>query len=119
MPLKHAPLAERIQVEAFYVDVSDILRTYIENRLHMPALECTTRELVQILVGPSVQHQVPSGIPEQLEQVLSLADLVKFADVTPAVNEGRSVLNEAVKIVKRVEVKFDQRAAADDFVKVS
>ena len=32
----------------------------------MPALECTTRELVQMLVGPSVQHQVPSGIPEQL-----------------------------------------------------
>ena len=117
--LENAPLAKRAQVEAFYVDLSDILRTYIEDRLHMPALECTTRELVRILVGPSVQHQVPSGIPEQLDQVLSLADLVKFADVTPAVNEGRSVLKEAVKIVNRVEVKFDQRAAAEDFVKVS
>lgn len=117
--LENAPLVKRAQVEAFYVDLSDILRTYIEDRLHIPALECTTRELVQILVGPSVQHQVPSGIPGQLEQVLFLADLVKFADVTPAVNEGRSVLKEAIKIVNRVEAKFDQRAAAEDFVKVS
>lgn len=117
--LENAPLAERAQVESFYVDLSDILRTYVEDRLHIPALECTTRELVQTLVHPSVQHQVPSGIPGQLEQVLSLADLVKFADVTPAVNEGRSVLKEAIEIVNRVEVKFDQRAAGEDLFKVS
>jgi hypothetical protein len=117
--LENAPLAERAQVEAFYVDLSDILRTYIEDRLHIPALECTTRELVQSLVRPSVQHQVPSGIPAQLEQVLSLADLVKFADVTPAVKEGRSVLKEAIKIIHRVEVKFGQRAAGEEFFKAS
>ena len=43
--LENAPLAERMQVEAFYVDLSDILRTYIEDRLHMPALECTPGNL--------------------------------------------------------------------------
>lgn len=117
--LENAPLAERAQVEAFYVDLSDILRTYVEDRLHIPALECTTGELVHALVHPSVQHQVPSGIPGQLGQVLSLADLVKFADVTPAVNEGRSVLTEAIQIVNRVEVKFDQRATGEDLFKVS
>ncbi len=117
--LENAPLAKRAQVETFYVDLSDILRTYVEDRLHIPALESTTRELVQDLVHPNVQHQVPSGIPGQLGQVLSLADLVKFADVTPPVSEGQSALKEAVKIVNRVEVKFDQRAAREDFVKVS
>ncbi len=115
--LENTPLAERVQVETFYVELSDILRTYIEDRLFIPALESTTTELVRDLVHPNVQHQIPAGIPEQLEQILSLADLVKFADVTPSIPEGRSALEEAVTVIQRVEIKFDQRAASETFAK--
>ncbi len=115
--LENTPLTKRVQVETFYVELSDTLRTYVENRLLIPALESTTAELIQGLVHPNVQHQIPAGIPEQLEQILSLSDLVKFADVTPSIPEGRTALEEAVTVVQRVEIKFDQRAASEKFAR--
>ena len=115
--LENTPLTKRIQVETFYVELSDTLRTYVEDRLLIPALESTTAELIQDLVHPDAQHQIPAGIPEQLEQILSLADLVKFADVTPSIPEGRTALEEAVTVVQRVEIKFDQRAASEKFAR--
>ncbi len=115
--LENTPLTKRVQVEAYYVELSDTLRTYVEDRLLIPALESTTTELIRDLVHPNVQHQIPAGIPEQLKQILSLADLVKFADVTPSIPEGRTALEEAVTVVQRIEIKFDQRAASEKFVK--
>jgi len=114
--LEHTPLTTRSQIEAFYVELSDTLRTYVEHRLHIPALESTTQELIQSLIHPKIQHQVPSGIPQQLDQILSLSDLVKFADVTPSIPEGRHALEESFTVIKRVEVKFDQLEASEKLV---
>lgn len=111
--LENAPLTNRSQVEFFYVELSDTLRTYVEHRLQIPALESTTFELIQDLAHPTIQYQIPAGIPTQLEQILSLADLVKFADLTPEVHQGRSALDEARQVIQRVETKFDQRAASE------
>ncbi len=111
--LKGAPLTEKNQVEIYYVELSDVLRTYIEHRLRIPALESTTQELIMELIHPDIQHQIPSGIPQRVEQILSLADLVKFADVIPSIPEGRTALEEAFKVVQRTELKFDQRAASE------
>lgn len=111
--LENMPLTKRAQVENFYVELSETLRIYIEDRLLIPALESTTSELIQDLVHPDVQHQIPAGIPEQLNKILSLSDLVKFADVTPSIPAGRSALEEATLIVQRIEIKFDQRAASE------
>ncbi len=112
--LEGAPLTTKSQVETYYVELSDILRTYIEHRLRIPALESTTQELMMELIHPNIQHQIPSGIPRQVEQILSLADLVKFAEVIPTIPEGRTAVEEAVKVVQRIELKFDQRAASEE-----
>ena len=111
--LENAPLATRLQVESYYVELSDAARTYLEARLEVPALEITTRELAQALVDARIQHMVPGGVPKQVERVLSLADLVKFADVTPPVEEGRVALGEAVQIVVRIETKLGQIVARE------
>ncbi len=117
--LENTPLAQRTQVETYYVELSDILRTYLEDRLFILALESTTAEVIHNLVHPSIQHKIPAGIPAQLEQILSLADLVKFADLTPSIPEGRTALEVAITVVQRVEIKFDQRAASENFPKTS
>ena len=111
--LENAPLATRTQVETYYVELSDAARTYLEERLEVPALEITTRELAEALVAAHVQHLVPGGVPQQVERVLNLADLVKFADVTPPMEEGREALDEAVQIVKRIESKLGQIVARE------
>ena len=111
--LGDAPLATRPQVEAYYVELSDTARTYLEQRLEVPALEITTQELTQALLGARIQHMVPGGIPQQVERVLNLADLVKFADVTPPAEEGRDALGETVTIVERIETKLTQIMARE------
>ncbi len=114
--LETTPLTTRDQVEAYYVELSDTLRTYIEHRLEVPALESTTQELVLGLIDPNIQHRVPSGVPQKIDHILSISDLVKFADFTPTIPEGRDVLEQAVSIVRRIEVKFDQREAGEKLI---
>lgn len=109
--LQNAPLTQRGQVEDYYVELSDTVRTYLEHQLQIPALESTTQELLQNLLRPDIQHQIPAGVPEQLEQILSLSDLVKFAEVTPSISDGRTVLEQAVTVIRRMQVKWEQRVS--------
>lgn len=109
--LQNAPLTQRGQVEDYYVELSDTVRTYLEHQLQIPALESTTQELLQNLLRPDIQHQIPAGVPEQLEQILSLSDLVKFAEVTPPISDGRTVLEQAVTVIRRMQVKWEQRVS--------
>lgn len=111
--LETTPLTTRPQIEAYYVELSDAVRTYIEHRLGIPALESTTQELVLDLIHPSIQHKIPSGVPQIVDQILSLSDLVKFADFTPTIPEGRNAIEDAMNVIRRVEVKFDQREASE------
>ena len=114
--LQNAPLTERVQVESYYVELSETVRTYLEHQIQIPALESTTQELLQSLTHPEIQHQIPAGVPEQLEQILSLADLVKFAEMIPPISDGRTVLEQAVKVIQRIEIKWKQRVAGENLV---
>ena len=44
--LKQAQLWQNGKIKAYYSDLSDILRLYIENRYNSPALEMTTDEIL-------------------------------------------------------------------------
>ena len=106
--LETAPLITRDQVEAYYVELSDIVRTYLEHRLGMLALESTTAEICEALIGQDLQHRVPSGVPQDVDRILSLADLVKFADFTPESDQGRTARETSVQVVNRTETKLEQ-----------
>ncbi len=67
----------------YYTELSDIVRTYIENEYKIPALENTTDELTKALNRKSI---LPANT-KTLAGVLSVADLAKFAKVTPSVVE--------------------------------
>ena len=64
------------QQKQYHTELADILRTYIEGRFRVPAMEKTTGEIVDELYELSESQQ--SSLTS-LKQVLSLADLVKFA----------------------------------------
>lgn len=73
------PTAERI--DAFYVELSGIIRKYLEDRFELRAPELTTEEFLAS-VGES-----PELTPEHqalLREFLRQADLVKFAGVQPS-----------------------------------
>lgn len=68
------------ETKTYYSELSHILRTYLEGRFGIPALETTTRQIVGAL---STKSGFDPGLGEELSQLLRLSDLVKFARAEP------------------------------------
>ncbi len=82
-------------VKTHYVALSEILRAYVEARFGVPALERTTDELVHALRVTAL----PAEQREQLANVLRLADLVKFAKLSPAPAENEASVPAARRFI--------------------
>jgi hypothetical protein len=98
--LKEKKLWQHGLIKLYYSEVTEILRRYIENRFHQPALEETTDE---ILSGLSA-----TGFPGELlgtvEMILRRADLVKFAKHQPSIAEHEEILATVYTVVDRTKV---------------
>jgi len=77
--IEASPMLERGQVKEYHIGVSETLRTYVEGRFSVPALEMTTREVVDGL-GRSA---APQAFIDGLRRFLDRCDLVKFAKSRP------------------------------------
>lgn len=73
-------------VKPFYVELADILRTYLADALGVAARERTTREVVADLRR---RADLPDEAVDRVEAVLKRADLVKFAGVRPAPEKSK------------------------------
>jgi hypothetical protein len=67
------------QTKEFHSEITDILRIYLEEYLKIPAMESTTEEIINLLIKSGVNDAAREAIID----VLQLADLVKFAKVSP------------------------------------
>ena len=103
-------LAMPERVKPFYVELSDLLRTYLEDRLGVPALERTTRELMYEMEARTVRYRLPGPAPNRIKEILTLADLVKFADYVPPTEQGYHTLDETRKAIDSIETKQRQIA---------
>jgi len=77
--LERAGLWQKGQVKAYYSELGDILRTYLEQRFVFLALEMTTREL-ELALGHIPELET---FRSRSVEFLQLADLVKFAKLLP------------------------------------
>lgn len=83
--LEKKQLVQRGEVKDYYSELTNIARTYIEEVIHIPAMESTTSELIAALRNAASQKKMPVNQEtlENLERVLKTADLVKFAKSRP------------------------------------
>jgi len=82
--------------KGYHSRITDLLRAYIEERYRLPALESTTDELVKELrVSPLSSDQ-----RSQLENVLRLADMVKFAKALPSPQENEQMMAFSQRFVQ-------------------
>ncbi len=88
-------------IKPFYVELSDLLRTYLARTLDVPALELTTRELSDALAS---NGRVPEAALKDIRGALRVADLVKFADVRPDDEAHTLALRKTREAVDLVEV---------------
>jgi hypothetical protein len=103
-------------VKSFYVELADILRTYFGQRASVPALEATTRELVEKLTRLRADRPVPRALIRDLHDILDQSDLVKFADIRPVVDGTRAMLRKTRETVEQTEAAYrnaEQAARAE------
>ena len=76
-------------VKAYYSEMTDVIRDYIEEVFEIPAKESTTSEVIQMLFQTiqSKKIQLSKESVNDLKRVLQTADLVKFAKSEPMMNE--------------------------------
>ena len=83
--LEKKELWQKGEIKNYYSELTDIARNYIEEEIHIPAMESTTSELIEALRKAAKQKKLKlsNETVENLEKVLKQADLVKFAKVKP------------------------------------
>jgi hypothetical protein len=85
------------QVEPFYVELSKIVRDYIERRFHLRAPEQTTEEFIRFTAQSDVLSKAHRTlVVEFLEQ----SDLVKFARFEPGAEDMRAGYASAERLVR-------------------
>lgn len=83
--------------KAFYSELSDILRRYLEGRFQLPATDRTTYELMHELRSTAAKRQDLAVVREVLES----SDLVKFAKDRPTALQAESELIAVAELVDR------------------
>lgn len=97
----------------YYTSLTETLRRYIDERFGVNAMELTSTEILNLLRGvPEVK-----SVYDKLQQILQLADFVKFAKIHPLPNENDLSLVNAylfVNATKPVEVVPEDAETADE-----
>ncbi len=98
--LKQKKLWQQERTKEYYTELTEIIRSYVEARYDVPAMEQTTDELLTALRLSSM----PSGAQQQLGQILRLADMVKFAKWVALPTENEQVMASAIQLVQETAV---------------
>jgi len=97
--LEQKKLWQEGDVKTYYVELTDILREYLEGRFHIPALESTTIEIMNALHRKEIEEKQK----RQLRELLERADLAKFAKMRPGPEHNRSDMELARNFVKETK----------------
>ena len=110
--IKAQKLWQQEKIKQYYSEVADTIRIYIQNRFDIPVMEFTSAETL----GTFRQNKelVDGNSLDQLQHILSLADLVKFAKYTPLTDDNNLTLMNAyffVNQTKKEELKVQEKQA--------
>ena len=99
--LEKKELWQHGEVKAYYSELTDIARNYIEEAIQIPAMESTTSELIEGLKAASLKKKMKLSQEtiENLFTVLKQADLVKFAKSQPLefeISDDRNRIQKAI-----------------------
>ncbi|MCL1822151.1 MAG: hypothetical protein FWG22_04935 [Prolixibacteraceae bacterium] len=114
--IKDEKIWQKDKIKEFYSQITDVVRTYIEGRFGIPAMEQTSEEIFDSFAGnPAL---VSDKAIENLQQMLPLADLVKFAKYQPLPDDHNLMLINAyffINDTKPIEVnKVEKQQKSND-----
>lgn len=97
--IRNLQLWQTGKVKQYHTEISEILRTYLEERYQINALENTTDEIMQSLRFMTIQPDLLT----KLNQTLLLADLVKFAKEKPLASENELSIANAIDFINHTK----------------
>ena len=100
--LKIKKLWQNGQVKQYYSELTDILRTYIDGRYDINAMEMISSDILKELDTANL----PQHLRKELEQTLTIADLVKFAKMEPLPDDHDRCFKQAVDFVQETAEKL-------------
>lgn len=86
--------------KTYYTRLTDTLRQYIRDRFGFNAMEMTSREIIERL-----QIAGDSKMLDELTELFTTADLVKFAKYSTLINENDLNLVNAVNFIDSTKVE--------------
>lgn len=91
------------EFKEYYSELTDIVRSYLEEDAHVSALESTTGQLIDKLelLSDSGELELDKDTINQFKNILQTADLVKFAKSKPST----SIAERDRKLVEQIVVK--------------
>jgi hypothetical protein len=91
--IREEKLWQKDKIKAFYSEITDVLRNYMEGRFGIPAMEQTTGEIMTSF--QSDRSLISEKSLNYLHQILPMADLVKFAKYKPLPDDHQMALANA------------------------
>lgn len=102
------------KAKAFYTQLTDILRNYLQERMGISATELTTAQLLDLL--EIYNHEGKNGLSfrfteehiRRIREVLERADLVKFAKWKPGAETSEQDLQEFRSLISEFESLYKE-----------
>ncbi len=113
--LDNKNLLQQNRIKLYYVELTNIVRTFIEKDLNIPALESTTNELIETIndFNDSSNLNIPKETIIKLQKLLQEADLVKFAKSKPLLNETDLHRKDAETVIEKMHPKVETKEEND------
>lgn len=105
--LKSEKLCENGHEKEYYTRLTEILRTYLEQRFGINAMEMTSTQIMQ-QVSRHDETRPSAGL---MQQILEMADFVKFAKVRPLPDDNVKSFTMATRFVE--DTKPVEKPVAD------
>ena len=110
-------MAQKGEVKEYYSEMTDIARTYIEESVHIPAMESTSSELLASLKKAISEKKmlVNREELERFKSVLENSDLVKFAKSQPLlfeIEKDKNTIDKFVLILDKALPRTEEESVA-------
>lgn len=117
--LQEQQLWQKGAEKEYYTQLTDILRTYLDGRFGINAMEMTTPQILHALQNNAV---VAGEYSSLVNNILNEADFVKFAKARPQANENQRAFDDAmqfVQLTRPIETDNNEENASEDKAETS
>ncbi len=108
--VKQEKLWQQGRHKEYHSELTDILRVYIEGVFDLPAMEMTSDEILAYLSDLKSEHKQAYL---DLQKILYLADLVKFAKWNVGIDEHEKSLYDAFSFVNETQTTVEEEVEDD------